>query len=198
MKPSLYTRPDKPKHIPVARREDRPVTPALSDLPELVEVSGLTECHVTPPDTADEMVSWLDVYHRYPVLEPHAGTGNLIKAILDTDEPPIIEAVELSYDLIQFLYKRFPDDDVRFTHSCFLDFAKEINKKYHRIIMNPPFKKVKQHMSAALSLLADEDAVLVALVPITYQHEDAQLIDELDNNTFSSAKVHTKIIKFER
>ncbi|MBL4656965.1 MAG: hypothetical protein JKX73_03120 [Flavobacteriales bacterium] len=66
--------------------------------------------------------------------------------------------------------------------------------------MNPPFKKVRQHIKAALSLLGNgghDCAVLIALVPITYQHEDMETLEELPRDTFSTAQVSTKIIRFE-
>ncbi len=67
--------------------------------------------------------------------------------------------------------------------------------------MNPPFKQIRQHMKAALSLLGKaghDKAVLVALVPITYQHEDAETMEELSRDTFSTAQVSTKIIRISQ
>jgi hypothetical protein len=84
---------------------------------------------------------------------------------------------------------------------CFLEYAEEWAGRgdYPRIIMNPPFKQVRKHMAAALSLLGRGGhscpAVLVALVPITFQHEDSLLMEELPNDTFSSCQVCTKIIR---
>ncbi len=56
-------------------------------------------------------------------------------------------------------------------------------------------------MKAALSLLGcggHEVATLVALVPITYQHDEAEELEELDRETFPTAAVSTKIIRIER
>ena len=36
---------------------------------------------------------------------------------------------------------------------------------------------------------------LVALVPITFQHDEAETLENLSNDTFSAAKVNTKIIR---
>ena len=48
-------------------------------------------------------------------------------------------------------------------------------------------------MKRCLSLLK-AGGELIALVPITYQHENAILLKTLDNSTFAHAKVNTKII----
>jgi hypothetical protein len=63
---------------------------------------------------------------------------------------------------------------------------------FDAVIMNPPFRKVREHIKTALGLLKDGGA-LVALVPVTFQGGDE--IMRLDADTFSAAKVHTKIIK---
>ena len=199
MKASLYTRPNKPKAMIVTKRRGQVEPPSFEPLPELVEVDRATECHVTPPEIAERMADYLGVYYRYKTLEPSAGTGNLIQAVFDcSEEAPVIVAVEQHYNLVNVLEKRFSANDVRLNQSCFLDFAKECGEKYHRIIMNPPFKNIKKHMNAAIDLLESEDARLIALVPITYQHEEAQTLEELGPDTFASAKVNTKIIEIER
>jgi len=81
-----------------------------------------------------------------------------------------------------------------------LDFAREreVGLGFSRIVMNPPFRAVKAHIKAALSLLAAQDAVLIALVPITYEHELADPLQDLPRDTFSTAQVSTKLIRFER
>lgn len=198
MDASLYTRPNKPKVMKVTPRRGQVAAPVFEPLPEPVEVSAFTECHVTPSDVAERMAQYLVIDGCYKTLEPSAGTGNLIQAVLEwaPDIPPIA-AVEQHHALIDTMHKRFEGEDVRFNQMCFLDYAKECGEKYHRIIMNPPFRKIKQHMNAAISLLAEEDYKLVALVPSTYQNDRAYTVEDLDNSTFASAKVNTKIIIIE-
>ena len=56
-------------------------------------------------------------------------------------------------------------------------------------------------MNAALSLLGrngHQDAILVALVPITYKHEDMETLDILERDTLPHINVSTKIIRFIR
>jgi hypothetical protein len=83
-------------------------------------------------------------------------------------------------------------------HTCFLDYAEEARGRVHfdRVIMNPPFSTVRQHMRAALSLMApDRAACLVALVPVTFDHPGAETLETLPPDTFATAKVYTKIIR---
>ena len=105
----------------------------------------------------------------------------------------IINLIKL-YKIKKFIYPVFFND-------CFLEYAQRLNltNGFTKIIMNPPFKKVKSHMDAALSLLDRTSAggsSLVALVPVTYQHSDAQLMEELPVDSFAHIKVNTKIIQF--
>ena len=89
-------------------------------------------------------------------------------------------------------------------HRCFLDYADEARGKveYPRVIMNPPFRDVRKHIAAALSLLGrgghDAPATLVALVPVTFDHPEAEHLETLPPDTFSTAQVHTKIIRIQR
>lgn len=198
MDASLYTRPNKPKFVTVKKRRGQHA-PTFDPIPEPVEVDAATECHVTPEAVGERMAQYLKIDGCCKTLEPSAGTGNLIKAVLEwaPDLPPIV-AVERHHSLIDTMSKRFEGEDIRYHQQCFLEYASETSQRFHRIIMNPPFKQIKKHMAAAIRLLADEDAVLVALVPITYQHDEAETLEELGSDTFASAKVNTKIIIIER
>ncbi|WP_205949700.1 hypothetical protein [Paracoccus sp. SM22M-07] len=89
-------------------------------------------------------------------------------------------------------------------HGCFLEYADEVKGRveFPRIIMNPPFRAVRKHIAAVLSLLGRgghaEPATLVALVPLTFEHPEAEHLETLPPETFSTARVHTKIIRVRR
>ena len=185
MRQSVYTRPDKPTFKPIRRRDRVEVTAPEIITPVTVHTS--TQCHVTPPEIAAEMVSYLDAPGDAMVLEPSAGTGSLIKALQETGHNRIT-AVEQSYDLCQTL-----QEHVQPVNACFLDWSKSAVMFSH-IIMNPPFKGVKKHLDSAMSLLANNGKI-VALVPITYQNERATTIRELSPDTFSTVRVNTKLIE---
>lgn len=204
MNRSLYTRPNKPASMPVRRRRAQGPELAPVEVPEVIAVDRATECHVTPSSVAARMVDYLGPVGDYLTLEPQAGTGNLVQALLAAGySPGGLVAVERHTALCSAIRARFTDGrSISLMNRCFLEYAQETAGKieYPRIVMNPPFRAVKKHMDAALSLLGSgghAEACLVALVPTTYEHEDARTIEVLDRDTFANAKVMTKIIKIE-
>lgn len=203
---SLYTRPSKPRSMAVTRRTGAPAV-ARPALPEITEVDCFTECHVTPLNIAARMVEYLDATPGLLTLKPSAGTGNLIQALSDSGHSNhALTVIERHYGLCQTIQNRFKNNKgeswVKPISQCFLEYADEAQGKivFPRIIMNPPFKQIRKHMKAALSLLGaggHGDATLVALVPITYEHDDAETLEVLGRGTFPTAKVSTKIIRIE-
>lgn len=204
MNKDLYSRPPKPKTLSVTRRGGAPEK-ALPELPQIVEVDRYSECHVTPPDVAARMVDYLGPVGDFLTLEPSAGTGNLIAALYESGHSRHeLTAIERHYALCKEIRKRFSGSQyIDVIQQCFLEYAQTAQGgiEFPRILMNPPFREVRKHMAAALSLLGNgghDGCTLVALVPITYQNDEAETLEELDSETFSAAKVFTKIIRIER
>lgn len=198
-RPSIYTRPAKPLTIPVRKRGE-PAPLDVSEVPEVIAVDKATECHVTPDDVARRMVEYLGPPGDYLTLEPSAGTGQLARALLATGHSPCeLTMIERHNTLATGLHSIGPT-----INRCFLEYAEQVKgcAQFPRIIMNPPFKQVRQHIAAALSLLGrgghSDPATLVALVPVTFQHEEAEHLEDLPDDTFSTARVRTKIIRFQR
>lgn len=198
-RPSIYTRPNKPLAIPVRKRRD---TKELEPIkaPEIVAVDKATECHVTPADVARRMVEYLGPQGDHLTLEPSAGTGQLARALIESGYSTCeLTMVERHTSLARGLQSIGPT-----INRCFLEYAEEAVEKveFPRVIMNPPFRQVRQHIKAALSLMGHnghtENPVLVALVPITFEHPDAETLEELPDDTFQTAKVRTKIIRIEK
>lgn len=203
MDDSLYSRPNKPKRVLVRKRSGAPEM-AFTELPQAIEIDSATECHVTPPDVAARMVEYLGPVGDFLTLEPSAGTGSLLAALIESGHS-VNEtvAIERHHGLCKAIRLRFQGCQyIDPMQRCFLEYAEEWAGRgdYPRIIMNPPFKQIRKHMAAALSLLGrgghNGPTVLVALVPITYQHQDAELVEELPSDTFPSCQVSTKIIRF--
>ena len=197
-RPSMYTRPNKPLIIEVKDRKE-PSKIAPVEIVEPVIVDKATECHVTPDDVAERMVEYLGEQGDYLTLEPSAGTGQLVKALLASGHSDCeLTAVERHFTLANQVSRLCPT-----ITSCFLEYAEKWRgvAEFPRVIMNPPFKSVKKHVAAALSLMGrgghDRPAVLVALVPITFKWEGMEELEILPSDTFSTAKVHTKIIRIE-
>lgn len=195
-RPSIYNRPNKPLFTTVTRRRDPAPLPAI-DLAAPVAVDKATECHVTPSDVAARMVDYLGPCGDVMTLEPSAGTGQLTRALLAAGQSKFeICQIERHHALAAQLYKLAPT-----INRCFLEYAEEARGKvvFPRVIMNPPFSQVRQHIKAALSLMGatghQERPHLVALVPITFDHPDAETLETLPPDTFALAKVRTKIIR---
>jgi len=188
----------------VTRRREAPAT-ALPVMPEIITVDTYSECHVTPLAVARRMVSYLGETGDFLTLEPSAGSGNLIQALYDSGHSSNeLVAIERHHKLCAEIRKRFNGNQtIDPINECFIEYAERVKGlgEYPRIIMNPPFKKVKAHLRSALSLLGPgghDRAVLVALVPITFHHDEAETLEELSRDTFSTVQVSTKIIRIER
>lgn len=198
-RPAIYSRPNKPLTIPVRKRGE--VAPLSQiEAPEIIAVDRATECHVTPDDVAGRMVDYLGPQGDYLTLEPSAGTGQLARALLASGHSPReLTMIERHHRLAAMVRKIGPT-----IHGCFLEYAVEVEGRaeFPRIIMNPPFREVRKHIAAALSLLGRaghaEPATLVALVPVTFDHPEAEHLETLPPDTFSLARVHTKIIRVRR
>ena len=203
-RPNIYKRPDKPLTIPVRKRRREGEVIVDAQAPQIITVDAATECHVTPRDVADRMVDYLGPVGDYMTLEPSAGTGQLIRALLASGHSPCeLCAIERHTGLFNMLHKIDGISGAGLVNRCFLEWTEDARSSvtFPRIIMNPPFRKVRQHMVAALSMLGrggHDSATLVALVPITYQHPDAEEIETLPSDTFASAKVFTKIVRIEK
>lgn len=74
MKANVYSRPAKPLFVSVKQRDDFEKL-AKAEPIGIVAVDKATECHVTPDNVADRMVSYLGPTGDYLTLEPSAGTG---------------------------------------------------------------------------------------------------------------------------
>lgn len=194
MNQNLYKRPSKPLYIPVNKRAHsfNVTTPEV----QIMSVHTSTECHVTPPEVADRMAGYLNLDDDYCVLDPQAGTGNLTKACFDQGYSIHVTAIELNTSLFEATAKRLKDHSAEFINRCFLEYASHPRRKpYERIITNPPFSAVKKHINACLDLLAD-DGVMVALVPVTFCHPNAEHLEDLPRDCFALTAVSTKLIRF--
>ena len=201
MRRKVYTRPPgKPLRIAMRHRNLAPEVDPTTLPPPLV-VDKATECHVTPQDVADRMVDYLGPCGDLRTLEPSAGTGNLIEALINAgQEPTKVVAIERHVELWRVMRERFGKKVGGFNR-CFLEYADEVRGKveFPRVIMNAPFKSVRAHVAAAISLMGGngqcETPVLVACVPTTFDHPQAEFMEDLPPDTFATARVYTKLIR---
>jgi protein-L-isoaspartate O-methyltransferase len=118
-------------------------------LKEGVKIVVAPNLFVTPDDIADQMVARADIEPDMDVLEPQAGTGALVRAILRAEPTSKVMAVEINGDLCQMLV------DLPCRVICKDFFTFDMTGKFDRIIMNPPFDHgidIK-HIEHALTML---------------------------------------------
>jgi hypothetical protein len=117
----------------------------------------------TPDDLADEVVQYADIKLQHKVLEPSAGQGALIKAINRVCSELKVDCYELMPVNRTFLMK-IPT--VNLIGEDFL--IRSDNKKYDRIVANPPFSKNQdiEHVYRMFELLKTGGR----LVSITSRH----------------------------
>lgn len=207
MNTNCFTRPNKPL---ICKLPNFDIKAPVIDIKavKLLTVDSSTECHTTPDSVADLMVSYLN-YEKATVnksgssiLEPSAGTGQLVNALLKADiMSGCINTIEKHYKLVECLQDRFVDNFVNINHGDFLTDYREFEQSlrdqysgYDRIICNPPFKKIVAHIDQVYKCLKI-GGVAVCLVPVTYKKIDHEVLDTLSNDTFLNCKVNTKIIR---
>ncbi|MBL1517736.1 class I SAM-dependent methyltransferase, partial [Klebsiella pneumoniae] len=117
----------------------------------VAEIQGSSQLFVTPAPECRRLVELADVRETDRILEPSAGTGAILQAIRDTVPRAKCDAVELHAGLVSHLQARFPE--VRTWCGDFLEYHPD--RRYTRIIMNPPFHRGDdiRHIRRALTLL---------------------------------------------
>lgn len=191
MKKSIYSRPNKPMF---SERRSKPmglVEPIV--LEPLVEVYKSTQCFVTPFTVAEMMISCFSSLNG-AFLEPSAGTGNLVDAMLAKSIDDIT-VVEKDSSMARSLRERY--DFITITEGCFLEYSKSNSTRFDRILMNPPFLGVARHIRSAVSLLK-KNGEIVAVVPRTFSQAGFELVADLDSGTFQGTSVTTKVVHFSK
>ncbi len=116
-----------------------------------IQVVSANQLFPTPPELAERMVLEAEIQPGDSVLEPSAGTGSILRAIVEDDNARAIVAVEINSDLSEALKREFP---LSFIHCRdFLEYQRDY--PVDRIIMNPPFENAVdiKHIKHAVSML---------------------------------------------
>lgn len=110
----------------------------------------------TPRDLIDRMLAELDFHKIETVLEPSAGKGDIADAVnrklgsarykYDNDHRGDVDCIEPEPNLRHILEGKH----LRVVHDDFLTY--QSRKRYHLIIMNPPFSDGDKHLLKALEL----------------------------------------------
>ena len=119
-------------HAPAVNEEVEAMKGALKEGIKIVVAPTLFP---TPPEIAARMVELAEIEDGHRVLEPSAGTGNLLAAIGDG---PFKVAIEINYNLSELLSDATPANTL-VKCADFLTCTPEAMGLFDRVIMNPPF-----------------------------------------------------------
>lgn len=118
-----------------------------------VQVVSAPQLFPTPPSLAARMVELAEIEPGHSVLEPSAGTGNILRAIREaTGGSAVRTAIEINPRLCDRL--RIAEEGAHVINCDFLQFDAPATK-YDRILMNPPFANADdiKHIRHALGML---------------------------------------------
>jgi len=113
-----------------------------------IQVVSAPELFVTPPELAERMVEEAEIESAHRVLEPSAGTGNLLRAI---GNGPDKVAVELNSSLVERLAV-CGVSGLHIHQGDFLQCNGDLGK-FDRVLMNPPFSAEIDHVLHAYEFL---------------------------------------------
>lgn len=109
-----------------------------------VQVVSAPQLFPTPPELAARVVELAKIEPSHYVLEPSAGTGALLSALIDAEAQRVV-SVEINPRLVECLKQTqaahgFPSGESGWTITCadFLECNGDLGT-FDRIIMNPPF-----------------------------------------------------------
>ena len=112
----------------------------------------------TPTEVANKMLSYVDLKRVKRVLEPSAGTGNLVKSITSKWSACTVDCVEIDPKLRAIL----KDAGYPVIASDFLTAS--IYTRYDLILMNPPFRNGIKHLLKAIRLIEKSGGQIVCLL----------------------------------
>lgn len=129
-----------------------------------VAVAVAPQLFPTPMDIAIEMAIDLELRENDRILEPSAGSGNLIKAIEhEVHNLKNLVAVEVYVNLCNRLKNSY--SNIKIYSDDFLSLTTDRLGNFDKIIMNPPFEKQKDidHVLHAFNFLK-EGGILCAIL----------------------------------
>lgn len=138
----------------VKAQESSPFEAMKETLKAGVQVVSSPELFPTPPELAARMVQEAGILSGQVLLEPSAGTGNIVAAIMKHDNCAVVKAIEISPGVKVQLYERFG----RGNYNCdvigadFLACGGELGQ-FDRVLMNPPFSAEVAHVRHAYQFL---------------------------------------------
>jgi 16S rRNA G1207 methylase RsmC len=146
---------------------DEPVKQRILRMEGEAPLKGIPGFFATPTEVASRLVEFALVKPGHTVLEPSAGVGSLIDAVLQKHSQAQVSYCELNIYLLDVLRLKYADTaNIHFITRDFEEVdLKELTTRFDRIIMNPPFERGRdiEHLLHAFNLLAP-GGLLAAIV----------------------------------
>lgn len=161
-----------------------------------VQVVTAPNLFPTPPDVAARLVELAEIDPAHRVLEPSAGTGNILKAI---GPGPDKVAVEINGELVRLLASGGAGSGTHIVHDDFLALNGDLGT-FDRVVMNPPFDHGSdiRHVEHALSKLNPGGRLVAVVANGPKQQERLQPLAsawiDLPDGTFTGTGVRTAIV----
>jgi phospholipid N-methyltransferase len=192
---------------PVVRKVEADSKPAQLEearerLAAGVQVVAAPQLFPTPADLAARMVELADIKPGFRVLEPSAGTGQIVKALRDSLGPDAdITACEISPHLADTILR----GAYRVPTFCgdFLSFNGEMGT-FDRIVMNPPFDNGVdiKHIRHAMGKLRPGGRLVALCANGPRQHEQLRPLaatwEELPAGTFDGTGVRAALLVIDK
>jgi phospholipid N-methyltransferase len=144
------------------RREERVIR-----LTSEAATMGIPGYFPTPQSLAERLVSMSCIQPGNRILEPSAGTGNLIDAVVKAHQDVSVSYCELNCFLLDILRDKYTTVDcVSFAGRDFVDLDPNRVERFDRVIMNPPFENNEDidHILHAWCGLLRAGGILTAIV----------------------------------
>ena len=176
-----------------------------------VQVVAAPQLFPTPPHVARRMVEYLDgwageAWETLRVLEPSAGTGNLIAALFEEWPDARLTAWEINRQLAEGLARKYPAERIRcgdFLTECGPPGPAEL---FDAVLMNPPFERRiwEKHVSHAFAMLRPGGRLVTILPQATGVQKFLEATGDLDtweplpDNTFAGTGVRTGLAVLDK
>jgi protein-L-isoaspartate O-methyltransferase len=144
--------------VPREVAEPDPQAEAFKQMKEVLKNGGVQhvvadQLFPTPPDLVERMLEAAEIESGMQVLEPSAGTGAIVKAIVTAVDTEVL-AYEINSSLVAKLSSTFPSYRLQARQADFLEVTEGMGQ-FDRVLMNPPFKNGDdiKHITHALKFL---------------------------------------------
>lgn len=163
----------------------------------------------TPEAVADKLLEGIDWNFIESVLEPSAGKGDLANAVVKIktrydwhrNHTSAVKACDIDcIEIDPVLRKTLEGTGFRVVHDDFLSY--ETQKRYHLIVMNPPFDQGDKHLLKALELMEHGGKIRCILNAETirnpFSETRRQLMKKLDGYEAKISYVYGAFSQAER